>query len=214
MSGSMRILALSDIHAEENTLDRLRTVAMRSNYDLVIIAGDLTNNGPESFAQELLDLFPDNLLCVHGNMDPPNVIDLLSSSKSYIHGKKVKIGGWNFVGLGGSNPTPFRTPSEYSEDEIARLLAVAGVDEYTILVSHPPPKGILDNIGTLNVGSSSVRDCIEKSRPILTVCGHIHEVEGQKIVGDTLVVKLGPASSLRAAEITIADEISVNFITF
>ncbi len=210
----MKLLALSDIHADETALDRLRTVAMRDAYDAVIIAGDITHNGPVSFAQEVLELFDGKLFCVHGNMDGPDVVSALSASPSFIHGKKVKFGSWNIVGLGGSNPTPFHTPSEYSEEEIGRVLEAAKVDEFTILVSHPPPQGILDNVGTMNVGSTAVRACIEKQRPIVTICGHIHEVEGQKIAGDTLVVKLGPASSLRAAEINFGDEIEVKFITF
>lgn len=210
----VRLLALSDIHADETALDRLRAIAMRDNYDAVIIAGDLTNNGPVSFAEELLELFGEKLYCVHGNMDNAQVQETLSHFPSFIHGKKVKFGEWNIVGLGGSNPTPFHTPCEYSEDELARLLEGAKVDEYSILVSHAPPKGILDTVGTMSVGSEAVRNCIEQSRPILAICGHIHEVEGQKIVGDTLVVKLGPASSLRAAEITIGDDIGVKFISF
>ncbi len=211
---ALRLFALADIHAEEAALDRLRAISMRANYDAVIIAGDITNNGPVSFAKEVLELFPDNLYVVHGNMDSAPVVDMLASSKSYVHGRKAKLGEWNIVGLGGSNPTPFHTPSEYSEGEIERILSAANVDEYTILVSHPPPYGIFDNVGTINAGSKSVRECIEKKRPILALCGHIHENEGQKLVGDTLVVKLGPASSLRGAELTIGDDIGVKFITF
>jgi len=211
----MRIFAISDLHADEAALDRLRAIAMRANYDAIIVAGDITNNGPVTYAQELLDLFPDNLYCVHGNMDPPSVIDSIRTFRGYVHGRKVKIREWNISGVGGSNPTPFGTPSELSEDEIASVLAMGAVDEYSILVSHPPPFGIFDNVGpSLNVGSKSVRDCIEKNRPLLVLCGHIHELEGQKIVGDTLVVKLGPAQGLRGADIAIGDEIKVNFISF
>lgn len=210
----LKLLALSDIHSDEPALDRLRAISMRNDYDAIILAGDITNHGPVSYALELVELFQGNLFFVHGNMDPPEVVNAIKGLPGYIHGKKVRLGDWNLVGLGGSNPTPFHTPTEYPESELARILSSASVDEYSILVSHPPPHGILDNVGSMSVGSNSVRECIEKRRPIMAVCGHIHEVEGQKIFGDTLVVKLGAAQAMRAAEITIGEDIGVKFITF
>ena len=130
-----------------------------------------------------------------------------------VHGRKVKLGEWNLVGLGGSNPTPFGTPSEMGEEEIASLLFRAGVDEFSILLSHPPPYGVFDEVaGGLHVGSKAVRRAVEEKRPIMAVCGHIHEHEGREILGETLVVKLAPAERLRAAEIEITDRIEVKFI--
>lgn len=213
-SSDLHILAFSDIHADDDALDRLRPLAMREDYDAVICAGDLTNRGPISFAKDLLDLFGDKFYFVHGNMDPPAVLDLMRSHPHYLHGRKVRLGSWNLIGLGGSNPTPFHTPSELSEAQIEHILNSAEVDARTILVSHPPPQGLFDSVGDLHVGSSSVRRCIEDKKPLLALCGHIHEQEGQAILGDTLVVKLGPALARRAADISIGEDIRADFISF
>ncbi len=210
----LRILAFSDIHAEEEALDRLRPLASREDYDAVICAGDLTNRGPVSFAQDLVELFGEKFYFVHGNMDNPAVLDYLRPQPGYLHGRKVRLGDWNLVGLGGSNPTPFHTPSELSESQIGSILSLAGVDERTILVSHPPPNGLFDDVGGAHVGSSAVRTCMEERHPLLLLCGHIHEHEAQQIVGDTYVVKLGAAMAGRAARIEIGDEIDVKFISF
>jgi Icc-related predicted phosphoesterase len=65
----------------------------------------------------------------------------------------------------------------------------------------------------MHVGSKSVRKMVEEKRPILLICGHVHEHEGREILGETLIVKLAPAEKLRAAEIEIKDSIDVNFIS-
>lgn len=208
----MRILALSDLHADEDLLDRLRALSARSTYDVVLFCGDLTTRGPVSYAEEALSLFP-RCYAVHGNMDTPDVIEKMRSIGVYLHGRKVHIGEWNLVGLGGSNTTPFHTPSELSEEEIAAVLKKGAVDEFSIVVCHPPPYGLFDSVGGVHVGSKAVRDMVEAKKPILLICGHVHEYEGKEILGETLIVKLGPAERLRAAEIEIRDSIDVKFIS-
>lgn len=207
----MKILALSDLHGEEEVLDRLRARSAGRQYDLVLFAGDLTVRGPVSYAEEAVSIFPKSY-AVHGNMDTPDVIEKLRQMGVLIHGRKVQAGEWNVVGLGGSNPTPFGTPSEMSEEQIEAVLAKAGVDNFSILVSHPPPYGVFDTVGPMHVGSKAVAAIVEQKKPLLVICGHIHEHEGKEVLGETLVVKLAPAENLRAAEIEIGDEIEVKFI--
>lgn len=209
----IKILALSDLHADETLIDRLRAISARHQYDLVLFCGDLTNRGPVSYAEEVVSFFYPKTYAVFGNMDTDDVVDKLREMKVLIHGKKVKLGEWNLVGLGGSNPTPFGTPNEMSEEKLAAVLEKAGVDEYSILLSHAPPHGLFDEVASgIHVGSTAVRKIIEQKKPILVICGHVHEHEGKEILGETLVVKLGPAEKLRAAKIEINDSIKVDFI--
>ena len=208
----MKILALSDLHADEELLDRLRAVSATDRFDLVIFCGDITNRGPVSYAEEVVSLFPKSY-AVFGNMDTDEVVEKLREMGVLIHGRKVKLKEWNIVGLGGSNPTPFGTPNELSEEQIEAVLRKADVDEFSILVSHPPPYGLFDEVGAgIHAGSKAVRKIVEEKRPILVICGHVHETEGKEILGETLVVKLAPAEKLRAAVIEINDSIDVNFI--
>lgn len=208
----MKLLALSDLHSDEDLLDRLRMLSASKSYDAVLFCGDLTTRGPVSYAEEALSLFR-NSFAVFGNMDTPEVAEKISQMGKSVHARKMKFGDWSLVGIGGSNPTPFSTPSEFSELEIEAFLARAQVDRNTILLSHPPPYGVFDSVGGVHAGSKSVRECIDRDRPLLAICGHIHEHVGQEAVGKTLVVKLPPAEKLLAAEITIGKEIIVEFIT-
>jgi len=206
----MKILALSDLHSEEELIDRFRAISAKEEYDVVLFCGDFTAHGEVSYVEEVLSFFP-KAYAVHGNMDTDEVKQKLSELQVSVHGRKVALGEWNLVGLGGSNPTPFGTPSEMSEDEIEETLRKAGVDEFSIVLSHPPPYGVLDEVGGMHVGSRSVRKIVEEKRPILLICGHVHEQEGEEILGDTLIVKLGAAENGRAAKIEIDESIKVEF---
>lgn len=207
----MKVLALADLHSDENVLDRLRVIMSKTHYDYVLIDGDLTNRGPISYVEELLSFIP-NVYAVHGNMDTPEVSELLEARKISVHGRKIKFGDWNLVGFGGSNPTPFGTPSEMKEEEIENGLRNAGVDKFTILMTHAPPYGLFDSVAGMSVGSKAIRKIIEEKKPLMNICAHIHEHWGQEVFGQTLVVKLPPAKDGRGAEITIGNNIDVRFI--
>jgi Icc-related predicted phosphoesterase len=115
------------------------------------------------------------------------------------HGKSFIQDGWNFAGLGYSNPTPFDTPGEYSEEELRdRLELFAGLDPL-ILICHAPPMGTaLDQAGPGNhFGSVAVRKFIDASRPAHFFCGHIHEAAGaSERIGKTEAMNVGPKGCL------------------
>ena len=88
---------------------------------------------------------------------------------------------YTVAGLGYSNPTPFNTPGEYSEQELApRLAKFTGIDPL-ILICHAPPKDSkLDRAGEgQHFGSTAVREFIVRNQPVYFYCGHIHEAAGQ-----------------------------------
>ncbi|MFH1562379.1 MAG: metallophosphoesterase [Nitrospirota bacterium] len=209
----MRLLALADIHSERKVLPKLQRI-LKEEWDWVLIAGDLTNSGDVAFIEDLLEIIPTNTLAIHGNMDTVAVIKLLEDKGISIHNKRKEIGGstsrsgYNVVGIGGSNVTPFHTPTEYPEDKIESGLDRLQIDSQTILLTHAPPFNCgLDKVGGgISAGSQAIRKIIDIKQPCLNICGHIHEQEGKAMLGKTLVVKLAPAMRGRAAEINILDE--------
>src|SRR5581483_8517290 len=100
-----------------------------------------------------------------------------------LHEHSIQVGRWHVAGLGYSNPTPFDTPGEYSEAQLAEKLAPFGSLDPLVLVCHCPPYGTaLDQIRPgLHAGSRSILEFIEKRRPAWFFCGHIHEAEGVEI---------------------------------
>ena len=110
------------------------------------------------------------------------------------HGETFEAGGYHFAGLGYSTPTPFNTPGEYSEQEMAKRLEPFSVLNPLVLICHCPPLGTnLDRIRPgLHSGSQSVRNFIEKHQPAFFFCGHIHEAQGvSERFGDTHALNVG-----------------------
>jgi Icc-related predicted phosphoesterase len=93
----------------------------------------------------------------------------------------MEIAGTYVCGLGYSSPTPFDTPGEYSEKEIANRLEPFRELKPMVLICHAPPLNTaLDQIKSgLHAGSKAVHDFIESAQPEHFFCGHIHEAEGQ-----------------------------------
>ncbi|NYZ78806.1 metallophosphoesterase [Candidatus Micrarchaeota archaeon] len=207
----MRVLALSDLHAEEAVLEGLRNLLEKERFNLILIVGDITQRGPVSYAEDLLDaLGEENILAIHGNMDTQQVIEVLEKRGIFFHLKNVEMGGWNFVGFGGSSPTPFGTPTEYSEEQIYSELSRISMNSKTILVTHSPPydSGVDRTSKGVSAGSKAVRRIIEEKKPFMNICGHIHESEGEAIIGSTRIIKVPPAMNGKAIEIELGGVLS------
>jgi len=207
---SMKLLALSDLHGDYSHVKPLKDSA--GKIDAVLVAGDLTDFGPDEKALELLAMFEEPVLAIPGNCDNPSIVELLDKKGVNLHKSHRTINDTTFIGLGGSNPTPFNTPFELSEEEIAGNMDALfeGADGRIILLCHAPPKNTLDKLPFGNVGSEALAHSLGNCD--LIVCGHIHEARGTVRVKDTLVVNPGMAAKGEAAVITINDGISVEFI--
>lgn len=187
----MRVLLLADLHGDESVVDRLRDVA--GKYDMIIIAGDL---GSDEYIEKVLSI-SGNIYWIPGNMERLESCE--AEKEKCIHGRRIDVDdGMNIVGFGFSGPTPFGTPGELSEDEIYEQMSALPIDEKTILVTHTPPYGILDEVGEgVHAGSKSLKKIMEEKRPRILACGHIHHVEGKEKVGETTVVQVPEGHTLR-----------------
>jgi Icc-related predicted phosphoesterase len=193
----MRIVAFGDIHMKFDTIKQIPGLA---EADCVVITGDFTNYGGAAEAQIVLEAIRRINPRIHalpGNLDKPSVATCLDELGINLHGQGVTYGELGLFGVGGSNPTPFNTPTEYTEEEIARLARkgyeqVAGV-EILVLVSHAPPfDTVTDKIASgIHAGSRSIREFIETYQPNFCLTGHIHEARGEDRIGQTRVLNPG-----------------------
>ena len=201
----MRWLVVSDFHGKYDKVVEILNKA--GIVDGTILAGDLTDFGPAEKAKAVIDMLPRPILAVPGNCDPRNILALLDREDVDLHEAKLKLDGVTYIGIGGSNPTPFGTPFENSEEEIKAVVEglLKDVRGPAILVSHAPPKGHQDRISNgAHVGSSAVAELTPRFRAI--VCGHIHEDKGISKAGDTLVVNPGIASAGNAAVLEVDEK--------
>ncbi|WP_062397309.1 metallophosphoesterase [Methanogenium cariaci] len=216
----MKILLLTDIHGQYDTIPDFMELAP----DMVIIAGgDITDCGDPQEANEVFKQIDVPCFAIPGNCDARQILDVIEYSDAVnLHGTSLEIGQVTFTGVGGSNPTPFNTPFELSEEELGGELLGGKAKQrarqnvHNILITHaPPPYCTLDDIGGTHVGCRCFRESLKDFD--LVCCGHIHDHTGGVVeIEGTLVVNPGPASEGKCALITLGDEakeIEVEFVT-
>ena len=175
----MKILVFSDIHGDIRALERL----MEIEADYYFAAGDMVNWGRGLDAVgEVLERRARRMYVLPGNHETEDAIAGMCERHGLhaFHGQSLEIDGFHIAGLGYSNPTPFNTPGEYTEDQMAARLAPFAALNPLVLICHCPPKDTqLDRIRAgLHSGSQAVRDFIDAHQPVFFLCGHIHEAHG------------------------------------
>lgn len=206
----MQILLLSDIHGHTEHLVKLADDIAEA--DLVCLCGDLTSfQGPAAALRVVAAINKplDAILAVSGNCDEKNVEEALVKKGVGIHGRIKSVGEISMLGLGGSLITPFRTPNEYREEELALFLSQARQEHHAgsplVLLSHQPPLGsCADRLASgVHAGSRAVRDFIAEKHPIACLTGHIHESRGIEKQNGTLIVNPGALAHGRYARVFI-----------
>jgi len=195
----MKIVSFGDVHMATRNLARMGAVLRDT--ELVILSGDLTNFGGAADAHKVIDAVRQacpQVLAVPGNLDQREVFPFLEEQKIALHGKGLVIGGIGIFGCGGSNITPFGTPSEFTEDEIYDALQsgyqLVRDQRPLLMVCHTPPRETRCDriIGGKAVGSTAARRLIEEVRPDVCISGHVHESPGIDTIGPTMILNPGP----------------------
>jgi uncharacterized protein len=189
----MKILLFSDIHADWAALRRLMSIEA----DLYFCAGDLVNwaKGLDQ-AGEIMRQRGERVWMIPGTHESAGAVEAFCEKFGFVamHGRSRMVNGVHIAALGYSNPTPFDTPGEYSEMEIARRLEEFAPLDPLVLVCHCPPKDTaLDRAREgAHFGSTAVREFVERVQPREFFCGHIHEAHGAECaIGKTRGRNLG-----------------------
>jgi uncharacterized protein len=194
----VKLLIFSDIHNDWKALERLLSV----DADYYIAAGDQVTwaKGFERCG-EILQTRGEKVYVLPGNHESADDVAAMCARHGLhnFHERHFSIGRWQVAGLGYSSPTPFNTPGEYSEHQLAdRLQRFAELDPLVLICHAPPYETPLDLIRPgLHAGSRSVREFIEQHQPPYFFCGHIHEAEGVETrIGKTRAWNVGKKGHL------------------
>ena len=165
-----------------------------------------------------------------GNDDDRQVAEIIDTAGwvENPEGKVVEVAGHEMISWGWSNPTPWDTPREQSEDDLgAHLETMASKlqdPEGAIFNFHVPPfrSGLDDapeldatmkpvtsggQIQLIPVGSTAVREAIERHQPMLGLHGHIHDCRAMKKIGRSMCINPGSdyqTATLRGAIVQLA----------
>ena len=123
-----------------------------------------------------------------------------------------KYNGISFLGFGGYLDATANASTRDADwqrrvnirHELARKKMISmekKIGKKSIFILHYPPLGIFDIIREKwnpykgkSTGVDFYRDAILKKRPFLVLCGHMHEYQGKKKLGKSLVVNPGEGS--------------------
>jgi len=150
-----------------------------------------------------------------GNDDRFEIDKAIEESELVVNpeGRVVELdAAHEMISTGWSNPTPWDTPREESEEALGKRIEDMASKvrnmRNCIFNLHCPPydtgidtapmldsdlKQVVKNgqVVLVPVGSKSVRSAIEKHQPLLGLHGHIHESKGTHRIGQTLCVNPG-----------------------
>ena len=217
MEKLIRVNGFYPFRCEQDEVDRLsQDGALRDRKFLDLMRETLRRW--VSIAEERLTGKNVRCFMTPGNDDHLEIDEVLEGSQIVTNpeGKLVHLSDgksdFEMISCGWSGPTPFDTPRECSEEELAsRIESMASQlhsPETAIFNFHDPPyNSHLDLAPMLDrnlqvqtdggqtrmvpVGSTSVRAAIERYQPQLGLHGHIHESRGQVKIQRTTCVNPG-----------------------
>lgn len=166
-----------------------------------------------------------------GNDDDREVAKVIDGARWVANpeGKVIDVSGHEMISWGWSNPTPWDTPREQSEPELGVHLnkmasklrdpetAIfnlhvppyqSGLDDAPALDENLKPKTSGGQLTLLPVGSTAVRDAIERYQPLLGLHGHIHDCRAMKRIGRSTCINPGSdyqTATLRGAIVQLSE---------
>lgn len=189
----MKIVFISDTHGQHRKLKDLPKA------DLIIHGGDLSNRGKDHEVEDFIHWFVRldyaHKIFIAGNHDfyleevsPEFIQKKLPVNCHYLCNSGVEIEG---IKIWGSPVTPTFFNWAFNEDRGRPIKKFWNLipKNTDILVTHGPPKNILDKtISDLNVGCEELLKKIKVVQPKFHLFGHIHEAYGKENGNETTFI--------------------------
>jgi hypothetical protein len=194
----IRFFSVGDFHGDTRRAEEFAKRAQEQGLDFVVICGDITH-GSQEIDGLLYPFIKRNqqVLFIPGNHDSfafAEFLDKRYGKKAHnIHGRYYLKKETGFVGVGGANVGM----EGLTEDEIFRYLSDSFEkikdEKRKILVAHVhPDKTMMEKMSTFIPGSSGIRRAIEKFKPDIALCCHVHEAHGlEEKLGKTRIINVG-----------------------
>lgn len=168
-----------------------------------------------AFATEKLKKHDIKIYCAPGNDDELFIDEVIQEIEIFELAENKRLilsDGREMITCAWTNPTPWQTPRECGEGELYKRLEklanqVENLDTAIFNLHAPPYNCHLDECPDLDenlkpkaaagqpiykpVGSTSVREIIEKKQPFIGLHGHIHEGKGSHKIGRTTCINPG-----------------------
>lgn len=181
MEFKLKLVIISDTHNQHEGMKL-------PDGDLLIHCGDCTGRGDlkailnfNKWLGTVKDQFKHGVIMTPGNHDfgfqntPEIVIPMMTNAKVLIN-EAIEIDGLKFYG---SPITPTFCNWAFMKDRGEEIAQVwEGITPCDVLITHGPPKNILDRCPNGNVGCEALAKRVFEVKPKLHCFGHIHSGYG------------------------------------
>ena len=189
----MKFLTFVDLHEDKKVFKELLKRIGQKDIEFVVCAGDLTQFGRSlRYVLKHLNDLGKKIYLIPGNHESDRMFkEVLSDYPNCINfnQKAVRLNNYLFLGYGEGGFSV--------QDENFRKISRDWYGKYNgekiVLVTHGPPFGTAaDLLESKHVGNKDFRSFIERVKPKLVICGHIHETAGANSkIGSTAVINPG-----------------------
>ena len=182
----MRILHITDIH---DAFIPLIYVCCCETYDVIAFTGDLLSEDNLVLFIDVLSALSEfasrPIIFVPGNWDPIGSLIIKHYANLYgAHSRKIIMGGYSFVGIGGSPPlvAPGVFPTEFSAEDYAFFAEKLRMlhDKHTLLMLHTDPNDV-----------PYLKSLMRDLEPKYVLYGHIHDRRGVYAYNKTVIANPG-----------------------
>lgn len=186
----MRLVVISDTHS-------LHEWVRVPSGDVLIHAGDITRNGTleelEAFNDWLGSLDFRHIIVIAGNHDFCFESDNAAARETlsnaiYLQDESVSLDGVKFYGSPWQ-PEFFDWAFNLPRGEALKQKWEQIPGDTDVLITHGPPYGCGDQtFYGERVGCCDLAEAIKDKKPVLNLCGHIHEDYGTTWLGETFCI--------------------------
>jgi len=192
----MKILAAGDIHGDTRLAEKLAKKAEKNKVDLVVLCGDLTHF--DTSTTNIIGPFKkrkQRVVFVPGNHESSPTADFLAEAYEVqnLHSYSIKYKEVGLFGCGFANIGLSQLPEEEIFQILKKGKKYVKDTKKNIMVTHVHPEGsLMGKLSNIFPGSKGVKKAIDKLKPDILLCSHVHEAEGvEEKIGDTKVINVG-----------------------
>ena len=194
----MKLFTFTDTHGNKKAISEAIRRIKKTNPDIIICSGDLTNFGVglKKILKEFEKLNT-TLLIIPGNHETSSELAAACKKTKFainVHKKIYSINDYLFFGFGLGC---FQSKNIELEKLIPEVKKVSKGKRLIFITHQPPYDTELDKMASGHAGSMSARKFIKKAKPIMCICGHLHENENKRDkIGKTWVINPGNKGKL------------------
>jgi Icc-related predicted phosphoesterase len=192
----MKIFIFTDLHGDFKALRKVIKEINSQKPEIIICAGDISIFGDNFFyIVNEIDELGIPFLIIHGNHEDNAMVkkaQQVMNNTINLHKAHYIYKDYIFFGYGGGGFSHVDRQFEDLAKKFKKTIEKTGITKIVLVTHAPPYKTEVDKVHGTYAGNKSIRNFIVETKPVLHVCGHLHENEGKEdTIGKTRIINPG-----------------------